>query len=77
MKKLKKLTSVFLAVIMTLGVMTVAPFTVSAASTNKNISTNTYYTDRISNYNETDIFKFSISSPSKVSINIQHDYIDS
>ena len=32
MKKLKKLTSVFLAVIMTLGVMTVAPFTVSAAS---------------------------------------------
>ena len=30
MKKLKKLTSVFLAVIMALGVLTVAPFTVSA-----------------------------------------------
>ena len=32
MKKLKKLTSVFLAVIMALGVLTVAPFTASAAS---------------------------------------------
>ena len=32
MKKIKKLTSVFLAVIMALGVLTVAPFTVSAAS---------------------------------------------
>lgn len=32
MKKLKKLTSVFLAVIMALGVLTVAPFTVSAAT---------------------------------------------
>ncbi|MGN1434036.1 MAG: Ig-like domain-containing protein [Ruminococcus sp.] len=77
MKKIKKLTAVFLAVIITLGVLTVAPFTVSAAGTNRSISTNTYYTDRISDYNETDIFNFSVSSPSKVSINVQHNLIDS
>lgn len=32
MRKIQKLTSVFLAVIMTLGVLTVAPFTAGAAS---------------------------------------------
>ena len=35
MRRIKKLTSVFLAVIMALGVLTVAPFTVSAASSIK------------------------------------------
>lgn len=33
MKKIKKLTAVFLAVIMALSVLTVAPFTVSAKNT--------------------------------------------
>ena len=37
MRKIKKLTSVFLAAIMALGVLTVAPFTVSAASYKDNI----------------------------------------
>lgn len=42
MKKIKKLTSVFLAAIMVLGVLTVAPFTASAAinSTQINIYKN-------------------------------------
>ena len=37
MRKIQKLTSVFLAVIMTLGVLTVAPFTAGAASYKDNI----------------------------------------
>ncbi|MEE1024821.1 MAG: hypothetical protein U0L48_07140, partial [Acutalibacteraceae bacterium] len=34
MKKLSKLTSLFLATIMALGVLTIAPFTVGAAESN-------------------------------------------
>ena len=75
--KLRKITSVCLALIMILGVLTIAPISVSAAGTNKNISTNTYYTDKISTYSEIDIFNFSVSNPSKVSINVQHNSIDS
>lgn len=51
-RKLRKITSVCLAVIMIWGVLTIAPISVSAANntqqTAKSILTNTYYTDRIS-----------------------------
>lgn len=64
MKKLKKLTSVFLAVIMALGVLTVAPFTVSAAGNSFTAATS--YTigntvsGSITSTNEADYYKFTI-----------------
>ena len=81
MKKLSKLTSLFLATIMALGVLTIAPFTVGAVGNNtlqtaKNIYANTTYTDNISSTSDIDYYKLTISSSSKVSITFKHDAID-
>ena len=74
MKKLKKLTSVFLAVIMTLGVMTVAPFTVSAAGNSMGTATNytlgnTVYGNITSN-NTSDFYKFTITTSGRVKLDV-------
>ena len=87
-RKLRKITSVCLAVIMIWGVLTIAPISVSAANntqeTAKTISTNTYYQGSIRTYKDgiwtcydPIYYTFRVSSPSKVSISCKHDLIDS
>ena len=74
MKKLKQLTAVFLTVIMALGVLTVAPFTVSAAGNTINTASsynigNTAY-GSITSSNSNDYYKFTLSSSGKISLNV-------
>ena len=74
MKKIKKLTAVFLAVIMALGVLTVAPFTVSAAGNSFTAATS--YTigntvsGSITSTNEADYYKFTIPTSGKITLDV-------
>ncbi len=84
MRRIKKLTSVFLAVIMALGVLTVAPFTVSAAgntvSTAKNYTLGNTVNDSITSTNTKNCYKFTIPNSGKITLNvtanIYHSYYD-
>ncbi len=82
MKKIKKLTSLLLIVIMMFSVVTIAPITASAVGNNtqqtaKSISINKFYTDNMSDVYDIDYYKFTISNTSKININFKHDMVDS
>ncbi|MDD6488492.1 MAG: Ig-like domain-containing protein [Clostridia bacterium] len=74
MKRLKKLTSVFLAVVMAIGVLAIAPLTVSAAG--NTMATATNYTlgsnvsGSITKSNEKDFYKFTIPTSGRIKLDI-------
>ena len=73
-KKLRKITSVCLAVIMILSVLTITPISVSAAgntantATSYNMGSTTY--GSITSSNSNDYYKFTLSSSGKISLNV-------
>lgn len=74
MKKIKKLTAVFLAVIMALSVLTVAPFTVSAAGNSMGTATNydignTIY-GSINSTNTDDFYKIQLTYSGRLNIRV-------
>ena len=73
-KKLRKTTSVYLAVIIMLGVLTIAPISVSAAGNTANTATsytmgNTVY-GSITDSNTKDYYKFTLSTSGKITLNV-------